>query len=95
MVGTAASSHGYLVRLKVPVEHEAAALARDLERNGAAVERDDAIVTAVWPASAADDLDRWRDYTFTELVFYLRSWAGLHHDRQLEILEEHPVWSSL
>jgi hypothetical protein len=91
VVATGDRSSAYLIRLKVPLADEAAALARDLERNGASVEREDAIVTAVWPASDADDLERWKDYTFTELVFFLRSWAGSRRDRQLEVLEERLV----
>jgi hypothetical protein len=67
------------------------ALARELERNGAAVERTNAIVTAIWPASDADDVDGWHHYEFPELRFFLRSWAGVHRDRQLEVLEERPL----
>jgi len=90
VVGSADRS-AYLIRLKVPVAREAEALAHDLERNGAAVRRKDAVVTAIWPASEADDVDRWDDFTFPELVFFLRSWAGRDRDRQLEVLEERPV----
>jgi hypothetical protein len=90
MVASADRS-AYLIRLKLPVAREAVALARELERNGAAVERTNAIVTAIWPASDADDVDGWHHYEFPELRFFLRSWAGVHRDRQLEVLEERPL----
>lgn len=85
------SPHAYLVRLQLPVEHEAGALAQELEQRGANVERSGAIVTSVWRASAADHVDHWGDYSFPELVFFLRAWAGVKAERQLVVLEERPL----
>ena len=81
----------YMIRLKVPVKSEAVSLAEELEVLGASVERDGDIVTSVWEASAADHPDLWHERTFPELVFFLRSWAGLKADRQLVVLEEHAL----
>jgi hypothetical protein len=79
------------MRMQLPAEGEAGELARELERRGADVERSGAIVTSVWRASDADHLDHWGDFSFPELVFFLRAWAGGHADRQLVVLEERPL----
>ncbi len=86
-----AAADSYLVRLRVPDVAEAADLAQQLERAGATVRRDGAIVSARWPRTHSDDLARWREYTFTELVFFLRAWAGDDPRRQAEVLEERPL----
>ncbi|MGZ4291275.1 MAG: hypothetical protein ACXVQQ_01640 [Gaiellaceae bacterium] len=86
-----ASRGAYLIRLHVPAAHEATSLARELEELGAAVEQRGAVVTTVWPASDADDVGQWDEFHFPELVFFLRSWAGLNEDRQITVLEERPV----
>ena len=83
-----APPRAYLIRLKVPAAGEAATLAEQLEVCGASVERDGDIVTSVWEASDADHVDMWGERTFPELVFFLRSWAGVKADRQLVVLEE-------
>jgi hypothetical protein len=90
----AVSPSAYLMRMQLPVEHEAGELASELERRGADVERSGAIVTSVWRASDADHLDHWGDYSFPELVFFLRAWAGSNADRQLVVLEERPLAAS-
>lgn len=81
----------YLMRMQLPAEDEAGELARELEQRGADVERSGAIVTSVWRASEADHLDHWDDFSFPELVFFLRAWAGANADRQLVVLEERPL----
>ena len=86
-----AARDAYLIRLRVHAAHEAETLARELEERGAAVEHDGSVVTTVWPASDADDVGRWDEFYFPELVFFLRSWAGLNADRQLTVLEERPL----
>jgi hypothetical protein len=88
------SPSAYLVRMQLPVEHEAGKLAWELEQRGADVERSGAVVTSIWRASEADHLDHWGDYSFPELVFFLRAWAGMNADRQLVVLEERPLAAS-
>jgi len=39
----------------------------------------------------ADDPDEWDEYTFAELVFFLRAWSGSDPARAIEVLEERPV----
>jgi hypothetical protein len=85
------AERGYLVRLRVPAEPEALDLARSLAAHGAIVSRTDLTVSAVWPATEADDPDEWDEYTFAELVFFLRAWAGRDPARTIEVLEERPV----
>ena len=85
------AERGYLVRLRVPAEPEAVDLARALAEQGAIVSRDKRTVFAIWPATEADDPDEWDEYTFAELVFFLRAWAGRDPARGLEVLEERPV----
>ncbi len=87
----AAGRSAYLVRLRLPVTAEAEVLARELSLRGASVEREHATLTVIWPASDADDVGRWSDYQFPELVFFLRAWAGANLDRQAEVLEERPL----
>lgn len=82
---------GYFIKLRLPAEPEAADLAGALSAHGAAVERDERVLTAVWPATEADDPDEWDEYTFAELIFFLRAWAGTDPARTLEVLEERPV----
>jgi len=84
----AAAARAYLVRVAVPLRREAASLERALVAAGAEVERDGAVLTVVWPASEADELERWEEYTFTELVFFLRAWAGTDPRRRIDVLEE-------
>lgn len=79
------------MRLQVPSEREAGELARELEEHGAEVERAGDIVTSVWHASDADHPDHWGDYSFPELLFFLRAWAGDNAERQLVVLEERPL----
>jgi hypothetical protein len=79
------------MRLQLPAEREAGELARELEQCGADVECRGAVVTSVWRASAADHPDHWGDYSFPELLFFLRAWAGEHAARQLVVLEERPL----
>jgi hypothetical protein len=79
------------MRLQVPSEREAGELARELEAHGAEVERTGDIVTSVWHASDADHPDHWDDYSFPELLFFLRAWAGENAERQLVVLEERPL----
>lgn len=88
------SPRAYLMRLQLPVEHEAGELAWELEQRGANVERSGAIVTSVWRASDADHLDHWGNYSFPELLFFLRAWAGVKAERQLVVLEERPLAAS-
>jgi hypothetical protein len=85
---TALAARAYSIRVSVPLRREAASLEQALAGAGAQVERAGNVVTAVWGATEADDVERWDDYTFTELVFFLRSWAGTDPARRLEILEE-------
>lgn len=82
---------GYFIKLRLSAEPEAEHLAGALTAHGAVVERDERIVTAVWPATEADDPDEWDEYTFAELIFFLRAWAGTDPARGLEVLEERPV----
>jgi hypothetical protein len=82
---------GYFIKLRLSAEPEAEDLAGALTAHGAVVERDERIVTAVWPATEADDPDEWDEYTFAELIFFLRAWAGTDPARGLEVLEERPV----
>ncbi len=82
---------GYFIKLRLSGEHEATDLTGALTAHGAVVERDALIVTAVWPATEADDPDEWDEYTFAELIFFLRAWAGTDPARTLEVLEERPV----
>jgi hypothetical protein len=84
----AAAARAYLIRVNVPLRREAASLERELAAVGADVERDGTVVTAIWPESDADEVERWDEYTFTELVFFLRSWAGTDPRRRIDILEE-------
>jgi hypothetical protein len=86
-----AQPSAYLMRMQLPAENEAGELARELEQRGADVERSGAIVTSVWPASDADHLDHWDEFSFPELRFFLRAWAGANAGRQLVVLEERPV----
>lgn len=79
------------MRMQLPAEREAGELASELERRGADVERSGSIVTSIWRASDADHLDLWDDYSFPELLFFLRAWAGGKADRQLVVLEERPL----
>jgi hypothetical protein len=85
------AERGYLVRLRLAQEPEALDLATSLEAEGALVSRAENTVTAVWPATEADDPDEWDEYTFAELVFFLRAWAGSDPARAIEVLEERPV----
>jgi hypothetical protein len=85
------ADRGYLVRLRLPAEDDAADLAHALEAHGALVTRASETVSAVWPATDADDPDEWDEYTFAELVFFLRAWAGHDPRRRLEVLEERPI----
>ena len=85
------AERGYLVRLRLPEEAEALDLATSLGAEGAIVSRTDTTVSAVWPATEADDPDEWDEYTFAELVFFLRAWAGNDPARRIEVLEERPV----
>jgi hypothetical protein len=85
------AERGYLVRLRLPEEQEALDLAASLSAEGALVSRTDATVTAIWPATEADDPDEWDEYTFAELVFFLRAWAGTEPRRAIDVLEERPV----
>jgi hypothetical protein len=85
----------YLMRIELPVENAAGELARELEQRGADVERRGSVVTSVWHASPADHVDHWGDYSFPELVFFLRAWAGAKAERQLVVLEERPLAASL
>jgi hypothetical protein len=80
-----------MMRLALPEEHAADELARVLEERGAEVERSGPIVTSVWRASDADHVEHWGEYNFPELVFFLRSWAGVDADRQVVVLEERPL----
>jgi hypothetical protein len=84
----AAAARAYLTRVNLQLRREAAALERALAAVGAEVERDGTVVTAIWPASEADEIERWEEYTFTELVFFLRSWAGTDPRRRVDVLEE-------
>jgi hypothetical protein len=86
-----APPRAYMIRMKVPASSEAASLAEELEVRGASVERNGDVVTSVWEASDADHVEMWSENTFPELVFFLRSWAGLNADRQLVVLEEHAL----
>ncbi|HET7138324.1 MAG TPA: hypothetical protein VFI04_08200 [Gaiellaceae bacterium] len=90
-----AQPSAYLMRMQLPAECEAGELARELEQRGAEVERSGAIVTSVWPASDADHLDHWGEFSFPELRFFLRAWAGVNARRQLVVLEERPVCISV
>jgi len=85
------AERGYFVRLRLPAEPEALDLATSLTAEGAIVTRTDRTVSAVWPATEADDPDEWDEYTFAELVFFLRAWAGSDPARAIEVLEERPV----
>jgi hypothetical protein len=85
------AERGYLIRLRVPAEPEALDLASSLTEHGALVTRDDLTVSAVWPATEADDPEEWDEYTFAELIFFLRAWAGRDPARTIEVLEERPV----
>jgi hypothetical protein len=85
------AERGYLVRLRTAAEPEAIDLARALTEEGAIVSREERTVSAIWPATEADDPDEWDEYTFAELVFFLRAWAGRDPARGLEVLEERPV----
>jgi len=85
---SAVAARSYLLRVSVPLRREAAALQRDLTKAGAEVERDGNELTVVWPATEADEVERWEEYTFTELVFFLRSWARTDPRRRIDILEE-------
>jgi hypothetical protein len=85
------SPGAYLLRVKVSAAREAAALAHELEVRGASVEREGEVLTTVWTASDADDTRHWQDHYFPELVFFLRSWAGVKADRQLVVLEDEPL----
>ena len=85
------ADRGYLVRLRLPEEPEAIDLETSLSAEGAIVSRTDRTVSAVWPATEADDPDEWDEYTFAELVFFLRAWAGSDRARAIEVLEERPV----
>jgi hypothetical protein len=85
------ADRGYFVRLRLPEEPEACDLAASLSAEGALVSQADKTVTAVWPATEADDPDEWDEYTFAELVFFLRAWAGNEPRRAVEVLEERPV----
>lgn len=87
----AASPSAYLMRMQLPAEHEAGELASALAQRGADVERSGAVVTSIWRASDADHLDHWDEYSFPELRFFLRAWAGRNVDRQLVVLEERPL----
>lgn len=89
--GAVASPGAYLIRMQLPAEREAGELARELAALGADVERQGTVVTTTWHASDADHVHFWREYTFPELVFFLRSWAGENRDRQAVVLEERPV----
>lgn len=82
---------GYFIKLRLPNEPEAADLAGALTAHGAVVERDERLISAVWPATEADDPDEWDEYTFAELIFFLRAWAGTDSARAIEVLEERPV----
>ena len=82
---------GYFIKLRLPAEPEAIDLAGALTAHGAVVNRDERVLAAVWPATEADDPDEWDEYTFAELIFFLRAWAGTDPARALEVLEERPV----
>jgi hypothetical protein len=82
---------GYFIKLRLSGESVASDLAGALRAHGAVVERDERVLTAVWPATEADDPDEWDEYTFAELIFFLRAWAGSDPARTLEVLEERPV----
>ena len=82
---------GYFIKLRLSGDSEAADLAGALTAHGAVVEREERVITAVWPATEADDPDEWDEYTFAELIFFLRAWAGTDPARTLEVLEERPV----
>jgi hypothetical protein len=85
------NDRGYLVRLRLSAEAEAIDLTNALTAEGAIVSRTDTVISAVWPATEADDPDEWDEYTFAELVFFLRAWAGSDPARGIEVLEERPV----
>lgn len=82
---------GYFVKLRLPAEAEATDLALALAAHGAVVDRDERVVSAVWPATEADEPEEWDEYTFAELIFFLRAWAGTDPARLIEVLEERPV----
>ena len=79
------------MRMRFRGPGEARALGRELESRGADVELDGAEVTTVWQASDADDVSRWSQHDFPELLFFVRSWAGIDPDRAFEVVEERPL----
>ena len=86
-----AEPRAYLMRMRFRGPDEAQALGRELESRGADVELHGAEITTVWPASDADDVTRWPQRDFPELLFFLRSWAGIDPERAFEVVEEGPL----
>ncbi|MBV8949266.1 MAG: hypothetical protein JOZ99_00205 [Actinobacteria bacterium] len=87
----AAEEPAFARAVEAIVTGDAASLERELAAAGADVQREDTVVTAVWPATDADETERWEEYTFTELVFFLRAWAGTDPRRRVDVLEERVV----
>jgi len=82
---------GYFTRVVVVDLAEATELAARLTDYGAVVSRDEHVVSILWPEMAADDPEEWEEYAFTELIFWLRAWAGDDPRREITILDERPV----
>jgi hypothetical protein len=79
---------GYFMRLVVADLVEAAALAAALHEDGALASQDEHVVCVLWPETEADEPQEWEEYLFTELIFWLRAWAGQEPGRAITVLEE-------
>ncbi len=79
------------MRLVVADLAEASALATSLHVHGALASQDEHVVSVLWPETEADEPEEWEEYVFTELIFWLRAWAGQEPGRAITVLEERPA----